>query len=102
MHACIVHRASCRLDVGIAFVPTLEAEPDRGVKPGGGIRGDGEGGSCRRLIASDETKQPPPKEREREREREKEEGKEELAAPRPSVLVDAIVIWQTAGCMWRQ
>lgn len=39
---------------------------------------------------------PPPKERE------KEEGKEELAAPRPSVLVDAIVIWQPAGCMWRQ
>lgn len=92
MYVC----ASCWLDFGIPFVPTLEAEPDRGVKPGGGIRGDGEGGSSRRLIASDETKQPPPKERE------KEEEKEELAAPRPSVLVDAIVIWQPAGCMWRQ
>lgn len=61
------------------------------------------GGSSRRLIASDETMSPVQDDGEGVaggKKREKE-GEKRSLRQKASVLVDAIVIWRTAGCVLR-
>lgn len=97
------HHASCWLDVGILSSHTWKRNPTGGMKPGGadGAREAGRVEPSTHCFGRDEAT-PPAREGTLEQdEGEKKKGKEDLTASRPSVLVDAIVIWQRAVCMWR-